>query len=594
MSTFVNALQNYTMTQKGERGHLEKTWSFDIDEKITQFFFQLVRSTDHSGLERHLHDILGKLKHDMEVLQDKKTFENLTTMYKLIGQTRDIVSGKGEQQLAFMQVFIWWQYFPVLAENAFIHFVKMTDHHPYGSWKDVKYGAKYFKDKTSDEEHPLIVHACNLICGQLKDDWIAYQTYKSTARKDKPVISLAARWCPREPNYNKKKNVKFGFMFQMIANEMFPEFLASTSIDRDASWKKAKVKCKIHLRKRLSAMNKYLDTTQVKQCGDNWDNIDFNTVTTQTMRKQKRSFQNLTKINVQKSDKNDRIACSLNFKNHIAASKVDSINYKVHGKRCNTYELVKDALQYGSRTSESETDIDTINLQWDDNLKNNKGLGNLPIVAMIDTSESMELNGNTPLFNSIGLGIRCSELTHAAFKNQVLIFDHDPQWCDLNDCPDFWSKVQKIKRASWGTSTRIYKAFQMILDACIKNKVPPVEVEGMVMAIFSDMQIDSPYIKNSPWDDAVLADQIDRMYSLHGYSTPHLLFWNLRNTEGFPTVSSKNNCTMLAGYNSTLLNVFCEKGVGALNKFTPRLMLEGLLNNPRYSDMEEDLITYFN
>ena len=47
MSTFVNALQNYTMTQKGERGHLEKTWSFDIDEKITQFFFQLVRSTDH-------------------------------------------------------------------------------------------------------------------------------------------------------------------------------------------------------------------------------------------------------------------------------------------------------------------------------------------------------------------------------------------------------------------------------------------------------------------------------------------------------------------------------------------------------------------
>ena len=64
MSNFVNALQTFTPTQAGEKGHVEKTWSFNIDEKITQFFFQLIRSEDHSDLERHLHDILGKLKAD--------------------------------------------------------------------------------------------------------------------------------------------------------------------------------------------------------------------------------------------------------------------------------------------------------------------------------------------------------------------------------------------------------------------------------------------------------------------------------------------------------------------------------------------------
>jgi len=593
MSNFINALQTFTPIQVGEKGHVEKTWSFNIDEKIIQFFFQLVRSEDHSDLERHLHDILSKLKSDLSVSQDTKAMNHLTTMYKLIGQTRDLVMGKGEQQLAFMQIFVWWQYFPELAANAFIHFVKSSEH-PYGSWKDIKYCAKFIKDKTSDTEHPLIIHMCKLLCGQLNDDWTKFQNYKANPEEVKPILSLAARWCPREPNYKKKKNTKFGFIYQTIAYEMFPEFLSSTTSDSPVSWCSAKRKCKIHLRKRLSALNKYLDTTQIKQCGDNWNKIDFNTVTTQTMRRQKRSFQNLTKRDLQKSEKDDRIQCSQNFKNHIEAAKTDPSRHKVHGKRCNTYELVKDAMQHRFRTPQSETDIDTLNLQWQDNLKNNKGLGKLPIVAMADTSGSMECDGSVPLYNSIGLSIRCAELTHPAFKNQVLIFDHEPQWCDLSDCPDVWSKVWKLKRASWGTSTKLYKAFKMVLDACIKNKVPPEEVQSMIIAIFSDMQIDCEQVQENPWSDQVLADEIEAMYAKYGYSSPHLLFWNLRKTSGFPTLSSKNNCTMLSGYSSTLLNVFCDKGIDALKEFTPRCMLDDLLANPRYAVMEEDLISYFN
>ena len=86
MSNFINALQTFTPIQVGEKGHVEKTWSFNIDEKIIQFFFQLVRSEDHSDLERHLHDILSKLKSDLSVSQDTKAMNHLTTMYKLIGQ----------------------------------------------------------------------------------------------------------------------------------------------------------------------------------------------------------------------------------------------------------------------------------------------------------------------------------------------------------------------------------------------------------------------------------------------------------------------------------------------------------------------------
>ena len=595
MSNFINALKTFTNTQVGEKGHAEKAWSFDIDEKITQFFFQLVRCENHSDLERHLHDILGKLTYIMRTNPSQEAINRLTIVYKLIGQTRDIIAGKGEQQLTFMQIFTWYQYVPELAMNSIVHLVKrQNSEHPYGSWKDIKYLARYIKDKTSDSEHPLILHACRIMCSQLNQDWTEFTSQNPEEKNNNVNISLAARWCPREPNYKKKKNVKFGFIYQTMANIMFPEFLASTSPNDKETWKRAKTKCRIHLKKRITAMNKFLDTPQIKQCHGEWSNIDFNTLTTQTTRRQKRAFQNLTKRGEARSEAEDRKQCAINYTNHIEAAKVDPTRHKVHGKRCNVYELVKDALQHTYRTPQNQTDIDTLNLQWEDNRKNNKGLEKIPIVALVDTSGSMEMDDCIPLNNAIGLGIRVSELTHPAFRNMVMSFDHTPQWISFEDCADFHSKVWKLKRAAWGTSTRIYLAFKMILDACIENKVPPKEVEGMVLAIFSDMQIDCGYINDCPYGNDDLSLEIEKMYNNHGYQAPHLLFWNLRKTTGFPVLSSKNNCTALSGYSSALLNVFCDKGIEALKEFTPRKMLEDLLANPRYAVMEEDIITHYN
>jgi len=122
----------------------------------------------------------------------------------------------------------------------------------------------------------------------------------------------------------------------------------------------------------------------------------------------------------------------------------------VHGKRCNVYELVKDALQHPYKNTSNQTDIDTLNLQWEDNRKNNKGLEKIPMIALVDTSGSMECDEGIPLNNAIGLGIRVSELTHPAFRNMAMSFDHTPQWISFADCPDFYthSTVDFICRLS--------------------------------------------------------------------------------------------------------------------------------------------------
>ena len=46
---------------------------------------------------------------------------------------------------------------------------------------------------------------------------------------------------------------------------------------------------------------------------------------------------------------------------------------------------------------------------------------------------------------------------------------------------------------------------------------------------------------------------------------------------------------MLSGFNSTLLNAMCDKGIDALKEFTPRKMLRDILAHERYDVMEPEV-----
>jgi ABC-type amino acid transport substrate-binding protein len=70
------------------------------------------------------------------------------------------------------------------------------------------------------------------------------------------------------------------------------------------------------------------------------------------------------------------------------------------------------------------------------------------------------------------------------------------------------------------------------------------------------------------------------------YKPPHILFWNLRSTSGFPALSSQQNASMMSGFSPAMLNLFCEQGIDSLQACSPwSLFLKGL-ENERYSIME--------
>ena len=245
-------------------------------------------------------------------------------------------------------------------------------------------------------------------------------------------------------------------------------------------------------------------------------------------------------------------------------------------------ELVKSAYQ--------GHDNQTTNMQWESNSTINGKLGDM--IACVDTSGSMECDECTPLYTAIGMGIRISEKSNPAFRNRVLTFDSTPQWFQLNENMTFCEKAKHLNHSRWGMDTNFYKMLNMILDVAIQNRLPPGDVNKMILVVLSDMQIDTNWSGNGHDNMNSMYEEIARRYREAGiqavgepYTPPHIAFFNLRKTSGFPVVSTQKNVTMLSGYSPVALNVFCEKGVEALQEFTPYKMFRDILNDDRYQIM---------
>ena len=571
MAGLINALDNYTPSQFGENGHVEYGWSNSIQEKILQFSFQVTR-TNYDGikrLENFLTELLTHLKYKIDngIFPEKEVAKgNLSILYRMIGHTRDIVDGKGEYTLSYMMVYTWYKFYPQLAQFALRCFVTLDkkDVHQYGSWKDLKYFCEYCKSQGDSVDSPLINYSVSLINNQVRNDHLRF-----LAGSDD--ISLAAKWVPREKS-------SFGWLYELHATDYFYEILETAKTDEQK--RRAILKCKTEYRKILSALNRKIETTQVNQCDQTWQHINFDKVTSITLLKQKKAFLNIKKNGeVRHPDVFDRKTCAENFNAHIQKAVKGEIEMK--GKRVGMSDFTKQAFDLLRNGTQAEKDL--LNSQWRDNSSQNGALGKM--IAMVDVSGSME---GDPMEVAVALGIRIAE--KSLLGKRVMTFSAKPSWVNLEPYPDFISQVGVVKRADWGMNTNFHAALDLILDAIVQNKMAPEDVQDMVLVILSDMQMDT----GDNCNKQALYETMKSKYQAAGirvngvpYKSPHILFWNLRSTSGFPSLANQPNASMMSGFSPALLNLFCEQGLDALQSCTPWALLLKSLENERYKIMEE-------
>lgn len=569
MASLIHALDNHTPIQMGEKGHTEYGWSNSLNEQIIQLSFQLTRQKSvqsiHS-LSIKFENILTQIK-----LLDKPVCVNyMSILFRLIGQTRDIIDGKGEYTLSYMLLQCWHKHFPELGEFLFDCFVS-GEEHPYGSWKDVKNIIQYIltdgkhvikkgkKDKNKpyafSEENSLVVFAAKRMNEQLRKD----------VESDTP--SLAAKWVPRETTQHSQ-------LFTYLATEYFKEYLSTAKSPE--SKKSAVLKAKTNYRKLITSLNKKIDTVQIKQCANHWSAIDPTHQTSITMHKQKKAFLNLDKKGLPRFNTEDRIECAKTFTDF--ASKAAKGEVQIKGKRVGLNDFTKDALLLGNGNT---SEINILNAQWVSNSSQTKALGKM--IAMVDVSGSMD---GDPLHAAIALGCRIAE--KSVLGKRALTFSSTPHWIRLDDCDTFTSMVQRMQHAHWGMNTDFEAAMDLILDVIVASALPAEEVSDMILTILSDMQIDA-----AGSTSATMMQRIEEKYAKAGiqvcgkpYKPPHILFWNLRSTNGFPTLSSQPNASMMSGFSPALLNLFCDEGISALQDCTPWSMFMKSINLPRYAILD--------
>ena len=83
----------------------------------------------------------------------------------------------------------------------------------------------------------------------------------------------------------------------------------------------------------------------------------------------------------------------------------------------------------------------------------------------------MEKDNNIPLYNSIALGIKISEIEINEYKNRVITFDSIPNWIKFDENDDICDKVNKIVNNSLGCNSDFYKSLRLILDTVCQENI---------------------------------------------------------------------------------------------------------------------------
>lgn len=644
--------------QYGENNHIEykavkmaNTAAAALQEKIMQFYFQLVRTSDAhmiqsvakdtrdilstimSGISKNSSNYDGKNDGKNDGCDEYKTYMDMgVIMFKILAHTRDIVSGKGEYMLFYVMLVEWakvdFQFFDFMIRSLVYDIVDVdaTDacrqpRHPLGSWKDMKYFLTYMKEELVDSVQPqsrvfqdykdiqlqrdLYSKCVNtiviLINQQLRIDYEIYSESRPLS------ISLVAKWIPRE------KSKKFGWLYYYLTMNYYQHEIPSDQMH--PSYERAVSRAFMNYRKMISALNKQLDTTQVKMCNKTWSDIDFNNVTSVTIHKQSKSI-----LNMKQNGKTprcphdaDREGCKYNYEEYLCHVKEGKRRLK--GTRVSVVDFVKSALankhllvsaSTQDASASSSSIIDAIDEQWKDSYgaassassasSSSCSLGNM--IAMCDVSGSMDSDNSNPLCAAIGLSIRVAE--RSALGPRIMTFSERPQWIQLGipgESDTFVKQVVKVRGSNWGMTTNFYYALDLIRQVIEDTKMPRDVVEKLTLVVFSDMQMcdASPEFKNID-NKNTLFENIRQMFAKMGermygkmdspIKPPHIVLWNLRKTTGFPSLSTDENVSMMSGFSSALLNVFCHKGVAGLKQYTPWTTLNETLNNKRYSIFE--------
>jgi hypothetical protein len=550
--------------------------NYNFSHDLIELYLNLSRKND----PLIINTIYNNYCHSIQRVIDDKTIDEpdrkrrLVLLYKLIAQTRDIVYGKGERLLAYVLICAWYKFYPVSASFAIKTMVTNNDndedlYSPYGSWCDIKYfcdyvhHAEYIDD---DSKNKLVDTAIGIMNHQINKDRISWNYTLKIYLEDKmnnpasflqrpngrDVMTFAVKWCPREKS-------KFGWLYELIVFQWNSMFSPNTQFVT----KEQIVICKRNYRKMISALNRELDTTQIKQCANKWSTIKPENVSIGTMVSQKTAFG--------KTINQDRIDCNNNFNEYFEETNT-ICDYKLSTNRSmlplsTIVQYAMNYIQNGIRDERKKTWINNI---WNKNMNHlNKSVltNSIPI---IDISWDIDKDSRN---TSIGLGIAVAIKSNI---NRIILFDTVSYWLSVSPNQEFISIIEQIlNRTKTATLSNIDSAFSLIAEAfasTVTNDTDSIK-DDMVFFIFNGGKTINTALKEQ-------------------FRSSTFIFWNIQRTGylNYKLIDSAPGNFYLCGNSISDINNIQKYYIDRFKNSDLGNYIENILNNPRYKSMERCLI----
>ena len=509
-----------------------------------------------------------KIQIGVEAVLAMPSKEALEDLCVLLFQTRNIRGGKGERALAYDMLAALDKKQHALS----LALLPLFSH--YGCWKD------------------LFVLGQNVVFKETVLDLTVKQFAADNAaiKAEGGKVSLLAKWAPREKSFN-------GLLAKWLANRLFPT--SAILSERMKAY-----------RKMVSALNKHIDTVEVKMCDRHFADIEPSHVPGRALQKYRKAFLNEASTfknghhdkfaRGERSTEYDRIEGAKHFSEHFAAGAKGDVILK-GAETVYPHEVVE-AVYQSHEDAEAERNLRLG--QWLAFVAKAKTSALRNCLAMCDFSGSMD---GVPKMVSLALGMLIAEVSGS---NKILTFDSEPKWHTFNPAHNLYEKVASIGNIGHGLSTDFQKAMDLVLADIKERRVKPEDVPKDLI-VFTDMGWDhacssseqSPYtgnsyrnnVKTEQWQTHI--QMIRENFKRAGedmwgvpFVPPRIVIWNLRAAyDDFHARADEEGVVMLSGWSPALFKVLQEKGVEVL---TPYAALRLQLDDPMYQPVRELVRTH--
>lgn len=332
-------------------------------------------------------------------------------------------------------------------------------------------------------------------------------------------------------------------------------------------------------RKTISSLRKYLDVVERKMSSDNWQAIDYETVSSKANLNYNKAFL--------RHDTERRQA-------FLSALKTGEA--KINASVANPCDIVNKYMNQNDRWYglPKKTD-DTLEGMWNalpDMIPDDKGM-----LVVCDCSGSMQsgIGGNTNMRCidvAMSLAIYCADHLKGAFANKYITFSADPHIVRFGENDALLTKIRKTLECQDCSNTNLEKVFDLILATAVNNHSPQSDLPERIL-IVSDGEFDSMCDANNTvnrygWGtsrtpvDKTFMQKINQRFKNAGYKMPTIIHWRVsaRATTALPFKMDDRGAIMVSGYSTNLLKMVLS------DKTNPMDALLEQLNVPRYDCFE--------